>query len=347
MPMTPVSSSLPHRGPGVPAGRRRAAKQVADLFLPGMRVALTTHVNADGDGAGSEVALWRLLRALEVRPVIVNATGFPTRFDFLLTDCPEADKSKAAHRHLERADAIVVLDISDVSRLGHLAQLVERTTVPVACIDHHVSDGSLPDGPRLVDAGAAATGELIYDLARSAKWKLDAETARALYVAILTDTGGFRFSNTSTRVLQLGAHFLEHGVDPEAIYTAVYGSEPEGKIRLLGEVLDTLIVEDAIAWLSIPPGALERHALDASDLDGIVEVARSIRGVRLAILFRQLANGRIKVSFRSVGDVDVARLAERFDGGGHRRAAGASFTGSLAEVQTRVLEAARAVARGS
>jgi phosphoesterase RecJ-like protein len=293
------------------------------------------------------VALWRLLRRLEVRPVIVNPTGFPARFDFLLADCPEADKSKAAVRHLERADAIVVLDIADLSRLGHLARVVERTTVPVACVDHHASDGSLPDGPRLVDSAAAATGELTYDLARSARWQMDTGIARALYVAILTDTGGFRFSNTSARVLQLGAHFLEHGLDPEAVYTAVYGSEPEGKVRVLSEALETLIVEGPIAWLTIPLGALERHALDASDLDGIVEVARSIRGVQLAILFRQLANGRIKVSFRSVGAVDVARLAERFGGGGHRRAAGASLAGSLAEVQAQVLAVARTVARTS
>lgn len=310
-----------------------------------MRVAITTHVNADGDGAGSEVALWRLLRDGGMRPVIVNPTGFPARYRFLLEGCAEAEKSKAAVRHLERADAIAVLDISDLSRLGHLARIVEKTTVPVVCIDHHQSDGSLPDGPRLVDAAAAATGELIYDFARSVGWSLDSESARALYVAILTDTGGFRFSNTSARVLHLASHLLEHGLDPETIYTAVYASEPEGKVRVLREALETLVVESDIAWLTIPPGALERHGLEPSELDGIVEVARSIRGVQLAIMFRQLASGRVKVSFRSMGSIDVAHLAERFGGGGHRRAAGASFDGTLPEVQATVLEAARSVAR--
>ena len=328
----------------MPSGRRKGAKRIAGTLKPGMRVAITTHVNADGDGIGSEVALWRMLRERGMRPVIVNPTTFPARYAFLLNGCAEADKSKAAVRHLERADVIVVLDISDLSRLGHLARIVEKTAVPVACVDHHLSNGSLPDGPRLTDAGAAATGELIYDLGRVAGWSLDTEIARALYVAILTDTGGFRFSNTSSRVLQLASHFLEHGLDPEEIYTAVYASEPEGKVRVLTEALETLVVESRIAWLTIPPGALERHGLDASELDGIVEVARSIDGVQLAIMFRQLASGRVKVSFRSMGSIDVAELAEQFGGGGHRRAAGASFDGSLPDVQMRVLAAARSVA---
>ncbi len=100
-----------------------------------------------------------------------------------------------------------------------------------------------------------------------------------------------------------------------------------------------------LAWVTVPPGAMERYGVEASDLDGIVEFARAVRGVSLAILFRELASGRIKVSLRSVGDVDVARMAESFGGGGHRKAAGASLEGSLAEVQARVLEAARSVAR--
>lgn len=330
----------------MPPRRRPGAKAVARLVRAGQRVAVTTHVNADGDGCGSEVALWHLLTARKARPVIVNPTPFPDRYGFLLDGIAHADKSRDAVRHLERADLIVVLDIADVGRLGHLGRVVGATDRPVACIDHHASDGSLPPGPRLVDDSACATGELVYDLARIAGWKLTPAAARALYVAILTDTGGFRFSNTTPRTLQLAAHLLEHGVDPEDIYTQVYASEPEGRIRLMAEVLETLVVEPehGIAWVTVPPGALERYGLDPADLEGVVEFPRSIRGVKLALLFRELANGKIKVSFRSVGDVDVSRLAERFGGGGHRKAAGASQEGSLASVQQTVLAEARALA---
>lgn len=338
-----ASSRVPARGVSVPAARRRAAAELARLLKPGMRVALTTHVNADGDGAGSAVALWHLLTARGVRAAITNPTPFPERYAFLLQGSEHADKSADAVRHLRRADAVVVLDISDVGRLGQLGAVVRETGVPVACVDHHTSDGSLPPGPRLVDHRASATGELIYDLARSAGWALSPEAARALYVAILTDTGGFRFSNTSSRALQVAAHLLAHGLDPEEIYREVYATASEGRVRLLAEVLETLVVEHerGLAWMTVPPGALERHGVDAEDLEGVVEFARSIRGIRLALLFRLLANGRVKVSFRSTGDVDVAQLASQFGGGGHKKAAGAALSGPLADAQARVLAAAR------
>lgn len=325
----------------VPAARAEAAREIAALLEPGLRVALTTHVNADGDGVGSEVGLWHLLRARGLMPVITNPTPIPERFDFLLPD--GADASARAAKEIARADVIVVVDISDLGRLGDLATGVRDHGAPCACIDHHVSPGTLPHGPRLVAPEATATAELVFDLATSLGWPLLPEAARALYVGILTDTGGFRFSNTTARALRVAAALLEHGVEPESIYAAVYASAPEGRVRLLADVLQTLVVEPAcgLAWVTVPPDALERYQVTPDDLDGIVEHPRSIAGVRLALLFRQIANGRIKVSFRSMGAVDAAELAHQFGGGGHRKAAGASLVGSMAEVQERVLAAAR------
>ncbi len=331
----------------VPADRAAAAKEVAAVFKAGSRVALTTHVNADGDGLGSEVGLWHLLAARGVRASITNPTPIPERFAFLIPD--GADQSDRAAKEIERADAVVVLDISDLGRIGDLGSAVQARRVPVACIDHHVSPGTLPPGPRLVAPEATATAELVFDLATTLSWPITADAARALYVGILTDTGGFRFSNTSPRALRVAGALLEGGVDPESIYEAVYASAPEGRIRLTAEVLQTLVVEGdvGLAWVTVPPGALERFAATADDLDGIVEFPRSIAGVRLALLFRQIANGRIKVSFRSMGAVDVAALAQQFGGGGHKKAAGASLDVSLAEAQQRVLDAARRVLLGS
>lgn len=309
-----------------------------------MKVAISTHVNADGDGAGSGVALWHLLQGQGIRAAITNPTPFPETYTFLLDGFTHADKTHEAVKYIERADAVVVLDISDVGRLGHLASVLKNCQVPVACIDHHhVSNGWLPEGPRLVDPEASATGELIYDLARALNWEISSDVAHGLYVAIMTDTGGFRFSNTTPRSLNVAAHLLDHGLAPEDIYRNVYASVPEGKLRLLAEVLDTLVVErkHGLAWITVPAGALERHGIGAHDLEGVVEYPRSIRGVRLAILFRPLAGGRIKVSFRSIGDVDVSLLAGKFGGGGHRRAAGAAVDGKMPEVQAVVLKEAR------
>ena len=327
----------------VPAGRRKGAKAVAAALAGARRIALTTHVNSDGDGVGSEVALVHLLRALGKEAWIANPTPIPPRYSFLLDRIHKHERSEKAVAALRDADFFLVLDIADLGRLGQLADTIKSRGLVTACIDHHASPGTLPAGPRLVDAAAAATAELVYDLAAVAGWPLNAEAARALYVGLLTDTGGFRFSNTSPRVLRVAASLLEAGLDPERVYEQVYATAPAGRLRLTAEVLETLVVEPefGLAWLTVPAGALERHGVGADDLDGLVEFARSVQGTRMALLFRPLANGRIKVSFRSVGDVDVADFAHPFGGGGHAKASGASISGTLDEVQHQVLTAAR------
>ena len=134
-------------------------------------------------------------------------------------------------------------------------------------------------------------------------------------------------------------------MDPEKIYLEVYARAPEGRPRLFAEALQTLVVEHeyGLAWVTVPPGAIERLGVSSDDLDGVVEFPRSIEGVRMALLFREIAQGRVKVSLRSVGDVDVAAFAKPYGGGGHTKAAGLSLTGSLAEVQAKVLKAAREI----
>jgi phosphoesterase RecJ-like protein len=328
-------------GIAIPPERIAAARSMAGLFSPDTRVVLTTHVNADGDGLGSEVGLWHLLHDRGCLVTIANPTPIPDRFQFLLP--PGADASGHAAKEVGRANAVVVLDISDLGRLGDLGPAVRAAGVPVACIDHHVSPGSLPEGPRMVAPEATATAELVHDLAVALGWTIPTEAARALYVGLLTDTGGFRFSNTTPRCLKVAGALLERGLDPESIYEQVYASAPEGRVRLLAEVLNTLVVEPetGLAWVTVPPGAIERHGATADDLDGIVEHPRSIAGVRMALLFRLIAGGKVKVSFRSMGTVDVAALAHQFGGGGHAKASGASVAGPLADAQAKVLEAAR------
>jgi bifunctional oligoribonuclease and PAP phosphatase NrnA len=327
----------------LPPDRAALARSFAAELRPGQRVCLTTHVNPDGDGLGSEVALVHLLRGRGIDAVITNPSPTPSRFGFLFRGLPGVDRTSEAVKELRRADLIIVLDISDLNRLGMLIDTVRERGVPVACVDHHVSAGVLPPGPRYVDAGAAATGELIFELAKANGWELTQEAARALYVAILTDTGGFRFSNTRPRTLRIAADLLETGVDPEQIYLEVYARAPEGRPRLFAEALQTLVVEPefGLAWVTVPPGSIERHGVTSDDLDGVVEFPRSIEGVRMALLFREIAQGRVKVSLRSVGDVDVAAFAKAYGGGGHTKAAGLSLVGSLAEVQSTVLKAAR------
>lgn len=348
-------SSLAEREPGAtpvshllrellsPSDARRAAiHALADLLTPGMTVALSTHINADGDGCGSEVALAHLLVQRGVKVRIVNPTPWPGMFNFLLEGGIE-DATSRGVAALEAIDALIVLDINDVRRVGVLADKVRTLTVPVAVIDHHVA-GDIPIGDIVVaDTAACATGELVFDVATTLGLEITPLVARALYCAILTDTGSFRFSNTSPRAHAIAAVLLAAGVDPEEMYRRIYAQVSVGRMELLRDALGSLEVDAALgmAWISVEAGVMEKYDVTSEELDGIVEHPRSIAGTRLALFFRDLGYGKVKVSFRSAGAVDVQQLARTYGGGGHAKASGAMLTGSLTEVRTRVVADAR------
>ena len=326
----------------VPAARREAIQRLSAELRPGMTVALSTHINADGDGCGSQTALARLLGQMGVRAVIVNPTPWPELFRWLLGDDVE-DRSAEGAKALKGVDRLIVLDISDVSRLGQLAEAVRALPLDALVIDHHLPGDEPPGKTMLSDTAACATAELVFDFARERGLTITTAIAKSLYTALVTDTGGFRFGNTSPRCLAVAAELLTAGVDPERMYARIYGSVPLGRLHLLRDALDTLEVDMAhgMAWVKVVAGALERHGVSSEDLDGVVEHPRSIAGVRLALLFRDLGHGKVKVSFRSLAGVNVNTLARAFSGGGHARAAGALIAGSLAEVEIRVLAEAR------
>jgi phosphoesterase RecJ-like protein len=173
--------------------------------------------------------------------------------------------------------------------------------------------------------------------------------ATSLYTALLTDTGGFRFSNTSPRCHAIAAELLVAGVNPEEMYRQVYASVPIGKLHLLRDALTSLEVDQrlGLSWMSVTADAVERSEIKSEDMDGLVEHARSIKGTRMAMFFRDLGHGRVKVSFRSAGEVDVHRFAKSFGGGGHTRASGALIPGSLDDVVKKVVNAAREYVSGS
>jgi phosphoesterase RecJ-like protein len=326
----------------VPPHRIEAIERLAREFRAGRSVAISTHINSDGDGCGSETALARLLEAQGMNVRIVNPTPWPETFRFLLgTDVTDASGQGPAA--LRGIDLLIVVDIADVKRLGSLADTVRGLEVPKLVIDHHIPGDEPPSQNMLADITACATGELIYDLAVTLGFEITPEIARGLYVAILTDTGGFRFSNTSARCLALAGQLLAAGVEPEEMYRRLYASLPIGRLHLLRDALATLEVDPAygISWISVAAGAAEEYGLKSEDLEGIAEHPRSVGGTRLAVFFRDLGHGKIKVSFRSTGSVNVNDFAKKFGGGGHARAAGALIPGTMEEVRHTVIAAAR------
>jgi phosphoesterase RecJ-like protein len=326
----------------VPPQRRESIERLAQELRAGRSVAISTHINADGDGCGSETALSRLLGQMGIRSKVVNPTPWPEMYKFLLGDDVRDESDKGA-KALKDADVLVVLDISDVKRLGVLAEAVRRLNIPKLVIDHHLPSDEPPSKLMVADTTACATGELIYDFATCVGLEITPDIARALYIALLTDTGGFRFSNTSARCLSIAGQLIASGVEPEEMYGRLYASMPVGRLHLLRDALATLEVdpEYGVSWISVAAGAAEQYGLRSEDLEGIAEHPRSIGGTRLAIFFRDLGHDKVKVSFRSTGDVDVNKFAKQFGGGGHARASGALIEGDLEIVQKKVVAAAR------
>jgi phosphoesterase RecJ-like protein len=339
---TPVDVAVIEDLFSVPAQRVAAIRALEPLLAPGRRVALSTHLNADGDGCGSEAALARLLaqRGLHVR--IVNPTPWPELFRFLLGDDVE-DATGGGPEALADIDLLLVLDINDARRLGVLADAVRALAVPIGVIDHHVP-GEEPIGHvTYADTSACATGELVFDLARTLGLRITPPIAEALYCALLTDTGGFRFSNTTPRAHAIAAALLAAGVAPEAMYRRIYAQVRPARLHLLREALATLRVDSdaGLSWVSLASEVVQATGATSEDVDGIVEHPRSVAGTRLALLFRDLGHGKVKVSFRSTGNVDAQELARQFGGGGHVKASGALLAGTLAEVEPLVIAAAR------
>jgi phosphoesterase RecJ-like protein len=298
-------------------------------------------VNSDGDGCGSEVGLALLLQQKGIDVRIVNPTPWPEMFRYLLEGV--RDESARGAAALREVDRLVVLDISDVKRLGALADAVRGLAARPLTIDHHLPGDEPPGEVLVADTTACATGELVFDFAQVTGLDVTPQVATALYTAMLTDTGGFRFSNTTARCLAVASHLVASGVEPEEMYRRIYASVPIGRIQLLAEALRTIdvISGTGISTIEIAAGAIERHKVTPEDLDGVAEYPRSIEGTKLALLFRDLGHGKVKVSFRSIGSVDANAIARRFGGGGHARAAGALVEGSLESVKARVLDVAR------
>jgi phosphoesterase RecJ-like protein len=332
----------------VPAHRREPLARILATLRTRKRMVLTTHVNADGDGAGSEVAVAAWLQHRGAQATIVNPTAFPKQYQHLLgaADWRVELTDTRAFSVLRAADALLVLDTGEPRRIGKVSNGItpEATTI---VLDHHPpSEPGFKNATALVDPGACATGELVYDLLLEdglpEPWP--AACAEGIYTAIVTDTGSFRFSNTTPRAHAIVGDMIRRGVDPETAYRKLFATVPLHRIQLLRHALATLEVDAQapITSVTIARAIMQETGATADDLDGLVEHARSVEGTEVALLFRETSDGNTKVSLRSNGDLDVNAIARRFGGGGHIKAAGAVVNAPLADARAQLLAATRA-----
>ena len=309
---------------------------------------LTTHVNPDGDGLGSEVATALWLRSMGKDVRVLNDSVVPTAFLFLTRDQTlESWDPAIAEQRFTEADALIVLDTSNRQRIGRLAPLLDQHIIPIAIVDHHASHTTGFGQVNVIEPEASSTGEIVYDLLKESNATITTAIAEALYVALMTDTGSFRYSNTDSHAHRMAADLLAHGLDPGKIHAKVHSHASAGRLRFFGEVLSAIeMVEDGrIVVMEAGPEQFQRHGLVGSDTEGLVDMPRTIAGVDVVALFSEVEPGKVKVSLRSTGRVDIDAICTGLGGGGHRHAAGVLLRGTRADARARILpQLARVVA---
>ena len=293
------------------------------------------HVHPDGDVLGTLFGLGLALGAAGARVSFAGPHPVPDTLSFL----PGTDRWQVWAAAPEVFDVIVMTDCPNPERSEGLLAGARGPRSRVLNIDHH------PDNRRYgtvdwIDPSAAATGEMIFDLVRALGLRVTPAVALNLFTAIHTDTGSFRYSNTTPRTFRIAAELAAAGADPALVSDRLYQQRAGDSLVQLGEVLRRVEISDdgQVAWLSVPRGLVSREFLEAEDLVGY---PRSVRGVKVAVLFSEDAPGKIKASLRGKGDVPVNAIAHRFGGGGHENAAGCTISGTLADATAVLLQAVR------
>ncbi len=296
-------------------------------------VLLSVHISPDGDALGSQLALMLALEKIGKTVTAHNLDPVPEIYRFL----PHADRIRTGRTVTGRYDAAIVLD-ADPPRTG-LFDATPPANVLIN-IDHHITNSSSWSYTWL-DSEAAATGEMIYNLIQQFGIPIDRDIALCLYTAIFTDTGSFRYSNTSPKSMKISATLLEAGADPWLVTENVYESFAFRRLKLLGSVLTGLerSEDGCVAWVVVTDEMYRRTGTSAEDTDNFINFVRSVKGVEVAVLFRQTGADEYKISLRSKGRIDLSELARSFGGGGHKNAAGGKVRGPLQEATGKVIGA--------
>jgi bifunctional oligoribonuclease and PAP phosphatase NrnA len=310
-------------------------RQAASEIRKATEILLVCHERPDADALGSLLALAGGLDQLGKRVQAVSPDGVPPLYRFL----PGWQRIATAARG--KPDLAIGLDADGSHRLGTAAPSVLAAPC-IIDLDHHT--GAARYGHIcVVDPTAAATGELVYALLGELQVALTLETATCLLAALVTDTGSFRFSNTRAETFDIAADLVRHGAHPGPIYEAIYGTRPFAASRLLGRLLAGMerSPDGKIVWGVLALSDFDAAGVEPDSAEGFVDQIRMVEGSSVAIYFREDRDGGVRVSLRSRGDVNVARVAEEFQGGGHAPAAGCTVPGPFDKGVRRVLDAVR------
>lgn len=300
-------------------------------------IVLACHVNPDGDALGSLLSLALALKPLGKEVTCLSEDGVPDILRFL-------PGSELILRSTDTSsfDLALVVDSGELGRVGEQVRPMVSRARRAVNIDHHVVAGTFGD-IRVLDSGSASTAEIIYDLLLALQIPLTPEIATCLFTGIITDTGSFRFQNVKPGTLRVAALLVEAGASPPVISENVFENKTFAGTRLLGHALSSLAQspDGRVVWAHITAADFRNLGAIDAETEGVVNYVRGIRGAEVGLLFREMDNGRIRVSLRSRGSVNVAELAQEFGGGGHRMASGCTLNVPLPEAEKALVAAAQ------
>jgi phosphoesterase RecJ-like protein len=294
--------------------------QVVELIESNSSFGITSHARPDGDGIGSSLGLYWLLRSLGKEAEVFFRDEIPVSY----RELPGAENIKTISKADKHYDAVFVIECSDVSRPG-IEGLEDQQVVN---IDHHATCEHFGD-VNWIDSTASAVGEMIYNLCKAIGGKVSPEIANCVYMALVADTGSFHYSNTTERTFKVASELVRFGVKPHKISEAVYNSYPWSRVELMAKVMATIKRSESgrIAWLRQDLEMVDESGAVDGDNNGFVNLPLMAKDVVAVVFMKEVRPETYRVSLRSKGDINVAKVAEKFGGGGHKNAAGCRVTG--------------------
>lgn len=312
-------------------------EQILDQLTKSKQLLLVSHINPDGDAIGSLLGLGLALETMKKKVQLYNQSAIPAVYQFL----PSIHRIKQDPGNMEAYDTAVVLDCSDLQRIGDAAEAVSRIPA-VINIDHHVTNNRFGNF-QLIDPGASATAEIVYRIVRAMDVPVTMSMAYAIYTGIMADTGSFRFSNTTPEAFRVSHEMISAGADPHTVAHHVYETISLSRIKLLTMLFDTIeLSEDgAFSIMTLTQNMLSASGTEIADVNGLINYAKRIENVKVAALLYERRNAKISgrsgshyhVSLRSDGSVNVSSIASAFGGGGHISAAGFDIYSTLPELK--------------
>jgi bifunctional oligoribonuclease and PAP phosphatase NrnA len=322
-----------------------AYQSLIEILSRARCVLVTTHVRPDGDALGTAAAMVLGMRKAGIDAEVLLLSHLPTKYAFVFSESGivhhDAEKGWPASLELSRFDAFLVVDTGTWSQLPGIQERIAQWNVPKLVLDHHLTQENWADA-KLVVTEAAAAGEIAAELLDLWQIEIDAPMATALFLAIASDTGWFQFANTRPYTLRLAARLIEHGVHTDRMYQLLYQNERVERLALQNRALQSLEIlrRGRLAIMQVRKEDFDLTGANVPDTENLINIPLQVRTVEVSVLFVEPRDsGPIRVSLRSKGQLDVAKFAEQFGGGGHARAAGLKLAGTLDEAHDRVLAA--------